>query len=206
MFTLADNQSFPANPEMCSLWAGCGYGEESFSWELCLHSKNKRLRLGNETDEASFGISLHPPLGTKDWRRLHESPVELAPEFLGCSFYFHFGCYGGWEDLLNLDLRFGEARNGQVEVWAGGSGSVEAATDLFPEGQVEFQIHTWAGFRGVAINVPLNANEPIPYSEARIRALLPQYAFSAPVVRKTNDDAGVVRAVEVLFAPYESDN
>jgi hypothetical protein len=191
---------------MCSLWAGYGYAEESFSWELCLHSKNKRLSLGNETDEASFGISLHPPLGPKDWRRLHESRVELPPECLACSFHFHFGCYGEWEDLLELDLRFGQSRGGQLEVWAKGSGSVEAAPDLFPDGQVEFQIHTWASFRGVAINVPLNASDPVPYAEARVRALLPQYAFSPPVLRKTNDDAAVVRAVEVLFAPHDSGN
>ncbi len=206
MFTLAESHSFPADPEMCSLWAGYGYAEECFSWELCLHSKNKRLRLGNETDEASFGISLYPPLGATDWRRLRESPIELSPECLACSFYFHFGCYGEWEDLLNLDLGFGEARGGRVEVWANGSGSVEAAPDLFPDGQVEFQVHTWATFRGVAVNVPLNAGDPVAYSGARVRALLPQYAFSPPVLRKTNDDAGVVRAVEVLFAPRETGN
>jgi hypothetical protein len=173
---------------------------------LCLHSKSKRLRLGNETDEGSFGICLHPPLGPKDWRHLNEAPIEVSPELLGCSFYFNFGCYGEWEDLLSLDLRFGEARNCQVEVWVGGSGSVEAAPDLFPEGMVEFQIHTWATFRGVAINIPLNATDPVPYSEAKIKTLLPHYAFSPPVLRKTNDDTGVLRGVEVLFAPDISRN
>jgi hypothetical protein len=202
MFILADSHSFPADPEACSLWAGYGYGDESLSWKLRLHSKNKRIRLRNETEEASFGISLHPPLGTQDWRRLHESQVELSPERLACSFYFHFGCYGEWEDLLGLDLRFGDSCGGRVEVWARGSGSVEAAQDLFPHGQVGFQVHTWVSFCGVAINVPLNASDPIPYSAAQVRALLPQYAFSPPVLRTTNDEAGVVRAVEVLFAPH----
>lgn len=121
-----------------------GYAEGCISWELCLHSKKKRLRLGKEIEEASFAISLHPPLGAKDWRRLRGSPVKLSPECLACSFYFHFGCYGEWEDLLSLDLGFGEGRAGRVEIWANGSGGVEAAPDLFPDGQVEFQIHTWA--------------------------------------------------------------
>jgi hypothetical protein len=88
-----------------------------------------------------------------------------------------------------------------VEVRAEGIGSLEAAPDLFPEGRVEFQVHTWATFRGVAVNVPLNADDPIAYSEGRVRALLPHYAFTPPVLREATCDAGVVRAVEVLFAP-----
>jgi hypothetical protein len=207
MFTLARNHSFADDPEKCSLWAGYGFGEESFLWQLRLHSENKRLRLGKETEEASFGITVHPSLGAKDWRHLNDSPVKLSAECLApCSFYFHFGCYGEWEDLQVLDLRFGESRGRQVEVWVKGSGSVKAAPDLFPGGQVEFQIHTWVTFRGVTINVPLNAGHPVAYSEARVRALLPQYAFSPPVLRKTNNDAGAVRAVEVLFAPHETGN
>ena len=206
MFTLADSHSFPADLENCSLRAGYGYDEESFWWELCLHSQNKRLHLGKETDEASFGVRLRPSLGAKDWLRLHESPVELSPERLACSFYFHFGCYGEWEDLLDLDLRFGEARGGRVEVWANGCGSVEAAPDLLPEGEVEFRIHTWASFRGVAVNVPLNASDAMRCAEARIRKLLPHYAFAKALLRKTSDESGVVRAVEVLFAPDVPNN
>jgi len=204
MFTLADKNPFSADAEGCWLSAGYGYAEESFSWTLSLQSGTKQLRLGGQTGDASFGIYLHPPLGAKDWRDLRESPVELSPELLSCSFYFHFGCGGEWEDLLSLNLRFGGARNGQVEVWADGFGSVEAAPDLFLADQVEFQIHTWATFRGVAINVPLNASDAIAYSETRIRALLPRYVYSTPVLRKTDDDAGIVCAAEVLFTPHLS--
>lgn len=146
MFTLADKHSFVGDPEMCWLHAGYRYSEESFSWQLHLQSQNKRLHLADETNEASFGIALRPHLGARDWRELPRGSMEIPPELLGCSFMFHFGAYMQWEDLLSLDLRFGTACGGQLEVWADGRGAVEAAPDLFPEGEVEFHIHTWSVF------------------------------------------------------------
>jgi hypothetical protein len=116
---------------------------------------------------------------------------------------FRYETSSHWEELLSLRIRFGPICRTRIEVVAEGQGCVEAASDIFPEGNVEFCIRTWAMFCGVAINVPLNATDPVGYSTAKIKTLLPQYVFSPPILRRTNDEAGAVRAVEVLFAPDE---
>jgi hypothetical protein len=206
MFTLADKHAFVGDPEKCWLHAGYGYNEESFSWQLYLQSRSKRQHFVDETDEASFGIAVRLHLGARDWQELPQGSMEVPQESLRCAFMFHFGVCMQWEDLVSLDLRFGATCGGQVEVWANGRGAVEAAPNLFPDGEVEFKIHTWVSFRGFAVNVPLNVADPMMYAEARIRALLPRYAFSLPVLRKTSDDGGTVHAIEVLFAPQISRN
>jgi hypothetical protein len=204
MFTLASQHVFESDAGMCWLSALCGYNED-FSWDLHLQSLSALTHFPTESARASFGIHVHPPLGVSNWRELSGQGVEIPQEVLPCGFMFHCDMSSQWEDLVSLRLRFGETRRTHIEVLADGKGCVEAAPDIFPRGEVAFQIRTWAAFRGVAINVPLNASDPVGYSTAKIKTLLPQYAFSSrPILRRTSDDEGTVRAVEVLFSPDES--
>jgi hypothetical protein len=182
------------------LSARSGYSDD-FSWSLHLQSLSALTRFPTESAPASFAISTRPPLGVMDWRALSGQSTEISPDALGCGFMFHCDAACQWEDLTDLRLHFGRTGAGQIEVFAEGHGCVEAAPDIFPDGEVEFQIHTWAVFRGVAINVPLNASDPVAYAKARVRALLPKYAFLPPHLRRTSDDGGIVRGVEVLFSP-----
>jgi hypothetical protein len=203
MFTLANQHSFESDTGMCWLSALSGYGVD-FSWDLHLQSQSAMTRFPSESVRASFGIHVRPPLGMRNWRELAGQSMEISSDFLRCGFLFHCDMSQQWEDLVSLRLRFGQPRGAHIEVFADGQGSVEAAPDIFPEGEVEFQIRTWVTFRGVAINVPLNTSDPLSYSTAHIKAFLPRYVFLPPVLRQTRDDGGVVRAVEVLFSPDES--
>jgi hypothetical protein len=108
---------------------------------------------------------------------------------------------GEWEELIDLRLQFGGICGQQIEVFAEGLGAVESTPDVFPSGEVSFEVQTTALFRGVGVCVPLNSNDPLAYAMAKVRALLPRYNFVSPVLRRTCDDEGNVRAVEVLLAP-----
>lgn len=200
MFILANRYSFAPDEKGCWLHASSGYGSD-FSWNLSLSAQTALTDFPRESVKASFGIGVEPPLGVKHWKELSGERVEISREILRCGLRFSYDMSSEWEDLTALDLRFGQVRDTQLEIWATGSGSVEAATEIFPEGVVEFQVHTWVSFRGVAINVPLNVADPVLYSESRIRAWLPQYQFLPPQLRRTSDNTGVVRAVEVLLSP-----
>jgi hypothetical protein len=201
MFILAGKHHLEAEAEMCWLLALCDYNSDHFSWQLHLASKCRAIRSISSTDQVSFAVSVRPPLGTVNWRDLTDHSVKISSDLLGCGFQFHCGMSSRWEDLVSLNLRFGKTQQTQIEIWAEGQGRVEAAADVFPNEEVDFQIHTWADFRGVAVNVPLNAGDPDAYAESRIRALLPRYAFTAPQLRRTSDSDRVIRAVEVLFGP-----
>jgi hypothetical protein len=203
MFTLAGKFPFEADSEMCWLSALVGYNDD-FSWDLHLQSLSAITRLPGGAERVSFGIHVHPPLGIKNWCDLCENSLQISADASLCGFMFHCGAYQEWEDLVALRLRFGRTRRSEIEVFAEGRGCAEGASDIFHDQEVEFRIEEWVRFRGVAVNVPLNATDPIGYSESRVRALLPGYAFSAPVLRRSSDDAGTVRAVEILFSPDES--
>lgn len=203
MFTLASQHLFEPDGKMCLLAALDGYSDR-FCWDLHLHSQSALTHFPAESVRSSFGIHIHPPLGVTNWRELSGQSFAIPSEAMRWGFMFHCDLSTHWEDLIALHLRFGQTRTAQIEVFAEGQGMVEAAPDIFPCGKVQFQIHTWAVFSGVAVNVPLNASDPVSYAAARIRALLPQYAFSPPRLRRTSDEGGTVRAAEVLFGPDES--
>lgn len=203
MFTLDNQHSFEPDAGMCWLSALSGY-RDNFSWELHLQSLSAMKRFPSVSVHAAFGIHATPPLGVSDWRNLTGQSIEMSQEVLRCGFMFRYDMSQQWEDLISLRLRFGQIQGSKIEVFADGQGSIEAAPDVFPEAEVAFQIRTWVTFRGVAVNVPLNATDPLAYSTARIKALLPQYEFVPPIVRQTKDKDDSVRAVEVLFSPDES--
>lgn len=203
MFKLASQYSFEPDAEMCWLSASSGYSDE-FSWQLHLESQVALTHFPAESAPASFGIYVRPPLGLINWQELSRQSVTISEEESWSAFMFHCDMSKQWEDLVDLHLQFSQLRGTQIEVLAKGLGCIEAAPDIFPSTKVQFQIHTWATFRGVRINVPLNASDPVGYSEARIKALVPRYAYLPPRLRKTSDDDGAVLAVEVLLAPNES--
>ena len=203
MFTLANQHSFQPDTDNCWLSASSGYGND-FSWNLHLQSQSAMTRFCSESFESSFGLEVSPPLGIRNWRDLTGQIMEIPHDLLPCGFMFHCDMSQQWEYLVSLRLRFGQPRGAQIEVFADGRGSVEAEPDIFPEGEVAFQIQTWVTFRGVAINVPLNVSDPLSYSTSRIKSLLPRYAFLPPIFRQTRDNGGVIRVVEALFSPDES--
>ncbi|HEY1171775.1 MAG TPA: hypothetical protein VGH19_10420 [Verrucomicrobiae bacterium] len=198
MFTLVKKYVFKPDDDACCLTASYGYSED-FSWTLQLQSQSHLTSFPNEAVEVLFGMQVHPLVGRVSWYELIGKSVEMDRQ--ECGFRFDCDMSSHWEDIIALRLRFGQIRGAQLEVFAEGRASVEAAPDIFPDGEVEFHIHAWAKFSGVAIHVPLNAADPIDYATAKIKTILPRYAFVAPVLRRTSDDKGLVRAVEVLFKP-----
>jgi len=203
MFMIVGQHSFEPDLGMCWLSTSCGYSDD-FSWDMNLQSRDVLTHFQSESVPASFGIHARPVLGVRNWRDLPGQEIEVLPEALRCGFMFSFDMSRQWENLIDLHLRFGQVLGTQIEVFAEGRGCVEAAPDVFPEGEVGFQIQTWATFRGIGVNVPLNAGDPLGYSVAKIKALLPRYCCSPPILKRTNDDSGTLCAVEVLFSPDES--
>jgi len=134
-------------------------------------------------------------------RDVPDCRIKVPEESLTCGFQFRRGESAQWEDLKALELRFGKVRETSIEIWVEGRGRVEAEPELFPDGEVSFQIHSWICFRGIGFNVPLNAGDPWEYAAARARALLPRYSFRTPEYRETADENGVVRAREILLPP-----
>lgn len=198
MFILAGKFSFEPDQSQCWLAASCDY-ESPLLWTMHLESQHSRVHFTDEAEAVEFAVHVQPPLGIRHWLELAGHSFVVPPELLHGGFRFE-----QWEDLLALQLRFGQTRGTQIEVWAEGCGRVEAAPDVFPDGQVEFQIQTWVNFNGVAVNVPLNASDPLAYSKARIKALLEKPDLDSPNLRRTCDESGELRAVEVLFEPNRS--
>ena len=204
MFKLAEQFSFEQDTEACWLAASCGYGAD-ISWQLHLQSKSAMTHLSSGPVLASLAIYTRPPLGATSWRDLPGRQMEIPSDVLHCGFQFRRDMFAEWEDLLDLHLEFGAINNKHIEVFAEGHGAAEAAADIFPSGEISFRIQTLAVFRGVGVNVPLNATDPLEYSTVRVKALLPHYSFVPAVLRKTSDEDGTLRAVEVLFGPEEAE-
>ena len=203
MFRLAGKYVFESDVKTCRLSAHSGY-EDGFVWDLDLQSQVQLTLYPSGSVRSSFGLQVYPPLGVLDWRELPGQSVTMCDAALERGFMFHYDMSKQWGDTLTLHLQFGQTRGPNIEVFAEGRGCIEAAQDIFPDGQVAFQIHAWTAFGGVGVNVPLNAADSLSYATARIRSLLPNYAFAAPVLRETRDEGGIVRAVEVLHRPAET--
>jgi hypothetical protein len=195
MFILAGKFSFEPDQSQCWLAASCDY-ESPFSWAINLGSQCTHVHFTDEAEPVEFAVHVQPPLGIRHWLELSGRSFVVPPESLHMGFKLE-----QWEDLQALQLRFGQTRGTQIEVWADGCGCVEAAPDFFPDGQVEFQIQTWVNFNGVSVNVPLSAGDPIAYSKTRIKALLEKHDLDTAKVRRTCDASGELLAVEVLFQP-----
>jgi hypothetical protein len=198
MFTLAGKFSFEPDQSQCWLGAHCDY-ESPFSWTLHLGSQHSRVRFTDDAEPVGFAVHVQPPIDARPWLELAGHSFVVPREFLRGGFRFE-----QWEDLLALHLRFGKTRGTQMEVWAEGRGCVEAVPDVFPDGRVEFQIQTWVNFNGVAVNVPLDASDPLAHSKARMKALLGKPELDSPKLRRTRDESGELRAIEVLFEPNPS--
>jgi len=204
MFILDGQHSFRPDPRSCHLWASIGYSEEIL-WGLSLGSEVSLTRFASESDDASFGIDANPPLDIRSWRQLPTDELDIPSQPRLGSFWFHCGMSKQWEDINWLRLRFGRIDGPRIEVWANGQGCVEHAPGHFPDGTTEFQIQTWVEFRGVGVNIPLNAGNPIAYAESKVRTMLPTYEFARPVLRQTNDTDAKALAIEVLFGPVEAE-
>lgn len=204
MFTLDNRFTFRPNTDGCWLAATIGYhGQEGVSWHLHLHSEPAHISLippeerCSGWDQVSFGIDCDRlALNVTDWKELPGRELDLPENSLGCAFSIF-----QWEDLVSLRLRFGEAPARQIEVSAEGTGLAESLPEWFPDGAVSFQIQAWATFTGVTINVPLDAGDAVAYAQCRIRELLPAYVYGQPGMRRTDDEHGKARIIEVLCPP-----
>lgn len=203
MFTLATQHTFEPDPHQCWVSANVGYDSNVVSWHLHLECLTSLTQFSAEPVLASFGIDSDLPMTLSTWQDLTGLSLDISGEPLPCGFMFHCDMSRQWENLFRLRLRFDQTCGAQIEVFAEGRACVEAEPDIFPEGEVGFQIDTLVTFTGVSINVPLNAADPLSYSTTRIKALLPHFAFSPPILRQTKDESGQILAIEALFRPAE---
>ena len=134
MFTLDNKYSFEAEAKSCWLHTSVGYGENYLSWVLHLGSQSVITHFSSESALGSFCVHTKPPLGGISWRDLSGKNLIVPPEGLDYGFNFHCGMSAQWEDLIELRLRFGQTRSTEIEVFAEGRGSVEAAPDIFVGG------------------------------------------------------------------------
>lgn len=198
MFLLANKFSLPHAPESCFLSGSAGFSDTpGIAWHLKLHSASLSISTP-ESDQGylAFGIDcsrLH--FDVADWRELRGASLEAPEKSLACA--FQVVC---WEDLLSLRLSFGEVRGNEIEVSAEGVGLVESAPDLFGHSETGFSIRTSARFRGVSINVPVNAANFTDYAQETLRTLLPAYEHGQPIVRH-GTDGETLRGVEVFYPP-----
>ena len=152
MFRLAGKYVFESDVKTCRLSAHSGY-EDGFVWDLDLQSQVQLTLYPSGSVRSSFGLQVYPPLGVLDWRELPGQSVTMCDAALERGFMFHYDMSKQWGDTLTLHLQFGQTRGPNIEVFAEGRGCIEAAQDIFPDGQAAFQIHAWAAFGGVGINV-----------------------------------------------------
>jgi len=204
MFTLADKFTFAPDSKMCFLAGLVDFSRcAGVSWNLKLHSSSAHTLLippeerAPGWDKVAFGIDCRDlPFHVTDWKELERSTLDVPDESLTCAFSVF-----EWEDLVSLKLRFGEIRPGLLEVFADGVGRVESLPEWFPDSEVTFSIHTWAAFLGVSINVPVNAGGFLAYAQAKLRDLLPGYAYGEPRIRQCEDGSGNLKGVEVFYRP-----
>jgi hypothetical protein len=140
-------------------------------------------------------------LATVSWKELAGRFFDIAIDPMKQNFQYTEDMFSQWDALLTLHLQFGAVRGTEIELTARGRASVEAFDETFPSGQVDFRVETRVDFRGLAVNVPLNVSEPLSWSETRVKALVPIFEYSKPILRETKNDLGVVLAKEVLFPP-----
>lgn len=200
MFILANKFSLPPAPGMCFLAGLVGFSETTgIAWHLKLHSSSSPVNIGDpESERLAFGIdcnNLH--FAVSDWKNLRGTSIDVSDQSLACKFQVF-----DWEDLVSLRLSFGEIQGSKLEVFAEGVGLVESAPEFFVGAEVSFSIQTWAQFLGVSVHVPVNAPNATAYAQNKLRCLLPGYAHSEPTIRRGVDDSGLLRGVEVFYAPH----
>jgi hypothetical protein len=192
MFSLADHFSFSAKPDWCYLSAFVSTtGKPNPGWMMKAHSEwittdAGPLALGIECHNLSFDVT--------DWRKLAGRSFELGPTAGGFMAF-------QWEDIVRLKLTFGPATGTTIQLQAEGRGLVESAPEFFGAEEVDFTINTQLEFTGVHTDVPLNVADPLAYSEACVRRVLPDYVYLSPKLIETKDPDGRVLGIGAHLPP-----
>jgi hypothetical protein len=181
MFSLADRFTLSPKPDFCYLSA---YVDRSSTvnpaWILKAHSES----ISTDDYPLGFGIECHNlSFDVTDWRKLAGRTFDIEPQRCGFKAF-------QWEDIVRLKLTFGPATGTTIQVQAEGRGRVESAPEFFGAEEVDFTINTQLEFTGVHTDVPLNVADPLAYSEACVRRVLPDYAYLSPKLIETKDADG----------------